>query len=93
MTTEESKDSEEKDRVKEEIKKTFPTLQTLVHNAPNCYFWCGSTTLGDVVVFESSAGSKKSSEDNKSKLDPVWQKYVEMFVDILTTIFEKTYLL
>ena len=89
-------DSEEKDRVKEEVKKKLPTLQTLViggHYAPNCKFWCGSTTLGDVVVFESSAGSKKSSEDNKPKLDPVWQKYVEMFVDILTTIFEKTYLL
>ena len=75
-STEENKYSEE--RVKEEVKKMFPTLQTLVvgHNAPNCYFWCGSTTQ-DVVVFESSAGSKKSSEPKS--WDPVWQKYVGMF--------------
>ena len=45
-----SEDSEEKDRVKEEVKKKLPTLQTLViggHYAPNCKFWCGSTTLRD----------------------------------------------
>ena len=85
-----SEDSEEKDRVKEEVKKKLPTLQTLViggHYAPNCKFWCGSTTLGDVVVFESSAGSKKSSEPKS--WDPVWQKYVGMFARFISVTKSK----
>ena len=67
-------------KVKEEMKKKLPSLQTL-NIGTNCYFWCN---FENVVVFGSEGGSMKSTASKTSNFYTLLQKYLGKFVHLIS---------